>query len=108
MLFRSLTEITDSETNEKYEYRYNFQGIRTQKKVGNTIHKYYLDGTRILQETRTIENTVNRLKYYYGTTGVVGFEYNGNEYYYILKSRVVDRVTLYRSGEYVGAQCKNI
>ena len=77
-----LTEITDTDSNEKYEYTYDYNGIRTSKKVGNTLHKYYLDGSNIIAETRTVGNTINKLKYYYGTIGLVGFNYNGTDYYY--------------------------
>ncbi len=53
---------------------YDADGIRYQK---NNI-TYTLDGDRILQET----DGVTTLTYYYGANGVVGFHYNGTDYYY--------------------------
>ncbi len=77
-----LTEITDTDNNQKYVYTYDYNGIRTSKQVGNTLHKYYLDGSNIIAETRTTNGVVSKLKYYYGTMGLVGFNYNGTDYYY--------------------------
>ena len=50
--------------------------------MGNTLHNYYLDGSNIIAETRTTGGVVSKLKYYYGTMGLVGFNYNGTDYYY--------------------------
>ena len=77
-----LTEITDIDTNERYEYTYNSSGIRTNKRVGNTEYEYFLDGSNIIAETRTTGESAEKLIYYYETTGIVGFNCNGTDYYY--------------------------
>ena len=82
-----LTGVTDLETKERCEYTYNHSGIRTGKKVGNTVYKYYLDGTSIVAETRTTGGKTDVLKYYYGATGLIGFNYNGTDYYYKKNTR---------------------
>ena len=55
-------------------FRYGANGIRYRK---NNVF-YTLDGNRILRET----NGTDTLTYYYGGSGVVGFNYNGTDYYY--------------------------
>ena len=55
-------------------FSYNASGIRTKK---NSI-TYTLDGSRILRENRS-EGT---LTYYYGVEGLMGFRYDGADYYY--------------------------
>ena len=55
-------------------FTYNSEGIRTSK---NSI-TYTLDGTKILAETRP----AGTIKYLYGASGVIGFTYNNNTYYY--------------------------
>ncbi len=64
-------------------YKYNGFNIRTFKQVENFLHRYILDGTRIVGET--IENVNNSdsksyIIYLYGLTGVIGMIYNGDEY----------------------------
>ena len=56
-------------------FEYGADGIRTKK---NGI-SYILDGTKILRET---DGASRNITYYYGTNGVVGFNYNGTDYYY--------------------------
>ncbi len=55
-------------------FQYGADGIRYKK--NNTV--YTLDGSKILQET----DGTKAIKYYYGHGGVVGFNYNGTDYYY--------------------------
>ncbi len=55
-------------------FLYGADGIRYKK---NNI-TYTLDGNRILKET----DGTKTLTYYYGTSGVIGFRYNGADYYY--------------------------
>ena len=73
-----LIAVTDIDTGEMYTYKYNDQGIRTEKKVDGVTHKYYLQGEKIIAEKIGEEY----LKFYYDATGVCGFNYNGIDYYY--------------------------
>ena len=74
----NLTAITDDATDIQYTYKYNDQGIRTEKVVNGVVHKYYLQGEQIIAE----RYGNNLIKFYYDTTGVCGFNYNGKNYYY--------------------------
>ena len=60
------------------EYRYDASGIRQEKQIGNVLHKYYTDGSRIYKEERGNEV----LWYHYDNTGVTGLEHNGKKYYF--------------------------
>ena len=55
-------------------FEYGANGIRCKK--NNTV--YTLDGNRILKET----DGTKTLIYYYGGSGVAGFNYNGTDYYF--------------------------
>ena len=55
-------------------FQYGADGIRYKK--NNTV--YTLDGSKILQET----DGTKIIKYYYGNGGVVGFNYNGADYFF--------------------------
>ena len=59
-------------------YTYDAAGIRTSKTVGGVKHTYTLDGNKILREK--YGNTT--LTFYYGISGVIGFNYNGLDFYY--------------------------
>lgn len=74
----NLTAISDDATGNYYTYKYNYQGIRTEKIVNGVTHRYYLQGEQIIAD-RFGENT---LIFYYDSTGVCGFNYNGTDYYY--------------------------
>ena len=65
-------------TGRQYTYKYNDQGIRTEKIVDGVVHKYYLQGDKIIAER--IGDDL--LTVYYDSTGVCGFNYNGTDYYY--------------------------
>ena len=69
-------------------FEYNASGIRFKK--NNTI--YTLDGNKILKET----DGTKTISYYYGVDGVVGFNYNGNDYYY-RKNLQGDVIEIYRA-----------
>ena len=72
-----------------YYYKYNDQGVRTEKIVDGVVHKYYLQGEKIIAER--IGDDL--LTFYYDATGVCGFRYynkgtdgnnsNGTDYYYL-------------------------
>ncbi len=55
-------------------FAYGANGIRYQK--NNTV--YTLDGNKILRES----DGTKTLTYYHGGSGIVGFEYNGIDYYF--------------------------
>ena len=55
-------------------FEYNAQGLRIRK----NDKTYVLDGDKILRET----DGTNTITYYYGGNGVIGFNYNGSDYYY--------------------------
>lgn len=74
-----LSSIKDLGTNKIYTYKYNNQGIRTEKVVNGVTHKYYLNGEQIVAEK--IGN--NLVTYYYDTSGICGFNYNETDYYYV-------------------------
>ena len=74
----NLTAISDDAIGSYYTYKYNDQGIRTEKVVNGVTHRYYLQGEQIIAER--YDN--NLIKFYYDTTGVCGFNYNGTDYYY--------------------------
>ena len=66
--------------NDNTSYQYNAEGIRTQKTVDGVSTDYYLNGTKL----NTQISDGNRLDFYYDdTNGLVGFGYNGSNYYYI-------------------------
>ena len=95
----SLVGITDETTNKKYEYTYNADGLRTGKTVDGVRHEYYLSGSKILAETRESGGTKKLIKYYYDDTGVIGFNLDGTDYYFV-KSMQGDVEKIYSaSGE---------
>ncbi len=55
-------------------FAYGANGIRYQK--NNTV--YTLDGNKILRES----DGTKTLTYYHGGSGIIGFEYNGTDYYF--------------------------
>lgn len=76
-------------------FEYNAHGIRF-KKNSTT---YTLDGSTILKET-----TGNRtLTYYYGDSGVIGFNYNGTSYYY-RKNLLGDVTAIYNASGVMQAE----
>ena len=84
----NLIAITDNDAGKRYTYKYNDQGIRTEKVVNGVAHKYYLQGEQIIAE----RYGGSLIKFYYDSTGVCGFRYynkekdgdnsNGTDYYY--------------------------
>ena len=64
-------------------YKYGADGIRTEKTVNGTVHKYYAEGETLHFETRTnAGGGMQRLWYYYDGSGICGIEYNGTVYYF--------------------------
>ncbi len=75
---------------DNVEFKYNVNGIRTSKKVGDKEIKYFLSGTKILAQT----DGTNTLYFYYGADGVTGFTYNNEDYYY-KKNAQNDIISIY-------------
>ncbi len=67
---------TDGNALKDTTFAYGSDGIRCRK---NNIY-YTLDGNRILKEYN--QDTGKTITYLYGEKGIVGFNYNGNDYYY--------------------------
>ena len=67
-------------------FKYNSAGIRTSKSYYDmntgalTASTFILDGSNIIKEDRNGGGLI--LYYYYDASGVTGFEYNNNKYYY--------------------------
>ena len=61
-------------------YKYNDNGIRTQKTVNATVTNYYLEGNKVIYE----KTGSNIIYYTYDESGnVIGLKYNDTQYYYI-------------------------
>lgn len=75
---RQLTEINKEGTN--ISYKYNDNGIRTQKIVNGVTTNYYLDGDKVIYET-TGNNTIYYT--YDAESNLIGFKYNNDQYYYV-------------------------
>jgi len=63
---------------EKACYTYNSAGIRTEKCVKGVSTKYVIIGSQIVSE----ETNGIKIIYYYSTDGIIGFNYNGTDYFY--------------------------
>lgn len=74
----SATTLSDG---TKITYRYNANGMRTQKKVGSKVTNYYYDSNNNLITERTDNAT---LFFYYDTeNSPVALSYNGKMFYYV-------------------------
>ena len=74
----STTTLSDG---TKVTYRYNANGMRTQKKVGSKVTDYYYDSNNNLIAQKTDNAT---LFFYYDTeNSPVALSYNGNMFYYV-------------------------
>jgi len=88
-----LKRILDEENDIGYEYIYNENGIRKEKRTykistNENIETtdYILEGNKILVESTYSykeSKTTKILKFLYGNNGVEGFIWNNQEYYYI-------------------------
>ena len=76
---RELASYTDTSKSLNISYKYNENGIRTEKTVNGIETKYYLEGSNIIFEDR--DGTV--IYYFYDSDGVAGFEYQNNTYYFV-------------------------
>ena len=70
---------TYGDGNLSISYKYNENGIRTEKVVNGVKTEYYLEENNII-----FEKTDNGIIYYlYDNTGVTGFIFNNQKYYYV-------------------------
>ena len=70
-------QLTKFDTNT---YTYNEDGIRTSKTVDGVTTTYYLDGTNIIEQS----DGTNTLHFYYDSNDeIIGFTYNGADYFYV-------------------------
>lgn len=74
---RQLESYTD--TALSISYKYNINGIRTEKVVNGVKTEYYLTGQNILYE-KTHDNIIY---YLYDNTGIIGLRYNNVVYYFV-------------------------
>ncbi len=69
---------TYEDSNISISYKYNLNGIRTEKVVNGVKTEYYLQGKNIIYE-----KTGNDIIYYlYDSDGLIGLNYDENVYYY--------------------------
>ncbi len=71
--------------NTSVSYTYNGDGIRTSKTVGtDKVTEYFLDGTKIVKQVTRLNGIVTEeLVFFYDTNEeLIGFHYNGHDYYY--------------------------
>ena len=75
-----LKSLTNNSENVTIEYKYDSNGIRTEKKVNDKIYQYYLEGNKVIYE-----NQNGKLIYYNydGNGDLIGFNISGEQYYYI-------------------------
>ena len=74
-----LSTFTNSNNNLSISYEYDDRGIRTSKTVNNIITKFINLNDDIIYEDRN--GTV--IYYLYDSDGIIGFNYNNSNYYYI-------------------------
>lgn len=88
---RSLSSYTKG--NVTTEYKYNIDGIRTSKKIGDVEHTYFTEGNNI-----TFEKMGNSMIYYIRNTAgeLLGLKYN-NQLYYYKKNYQQDIIGIYNS-----------
>ena len=82
------------------EFTYDENGIRTSKTVDNVKTMFYLDGTNIIEQ----RTGTDVLHFFYDSNDeVIGFKYNGNNYFYVknLQGDVTDIVNA--NGEIVSS-----
>lgn len=77
--------------NEQIQYFYNQEGLRTKKVANGVTTEYHLDGSKIIGETTGNSST---WYYYDNKDSVIGFEKDGQVYYYE-KNILNDIVAIY-------------
>lgn len=81
-------------------YTYNEDGIRTSKTSNGVTTKVYLDGTNVIEQT----DGTTTLHFFYDSNGeVIGFRYNGNDYFYV-KNAMSDIIAVTDSNKNIVAE----
>ncbi len=79
---RELKSITNENTGLNISYKYNDEGIRTEKTVNGVTTEYFLEGTKVIYEKKDNSNSV--IYYFYDNNGdIMGLRYNGAIYLYL-------------------------
>ncbi len=107
---RNLMETYEINSNEKYLFTYNYQGVRCKKQrtAGSQYSVYYyLDGSRIMGEDSygISGNTIHKFRYYYDVEGICGINYitsEGNHYYNLIKDSLGNVSKIMYRGKYIG------
>ena len=76
---RELKSYTNSDEHQVISYKYDHNGIRTNKIVNGVETKYYIEGNKIVYE----EKNENVIYYMRDNDGLIGFKYLNNIYYYV-------------------------
>lgn len=76
---KELRKYIDTENEKTIEYKYNIDGVRISKTINGVETKYYLDDSNIIFE----ETNNNVIYYLYDLEGIIGINYNNNNYYYV-------------------------
>lgn len=81
-------------------YTYNEEGIRTSKTVNGVKTTFLLDGYNVIEQT----DGTTTLHFFYGSNGeVIGFRYNGNDYFYV-KNAMSDIIAITDSNKNIVAE----
>ena len=81
-------------------YTYNEDGIRTSKTSNGVTTKFLLDGYNVIEQT----DGTTTLHFFYGSNGeVIGFRYNGNDYFYV-KNAMSDIIAITDSNKNIVAE----
>jgi len=81
-------------------YTYNEEGIRTSKTVNGVKTTFLLNGYNIIEQT----DGTTTLHFFYDSNGeVIGFRYNGNDYFYV-KNAMSDIVVVTDSNKNIVAE----
>ena len=79
---------------------YNEDGIRTSKTTNNVRTTFLLDGYNVIEQT----DGTTTLHFFYDSNGeVIGFRYNGNDYFYV-KNAMSDIIAITDSNKNVVAE----
>ena len=81
-------------------YTYNEDGIRTSKTSNGVTTKFLLDGYNVIEQT----DGTTTLHFFYDSNGeVIGFRYNGNDYFYV-KNAMSDIIAITDSNKNIVAE----
>ena len=83
--------------NVQYTYKYNADGLRVSKSYGSEVYTYRWDGNTLLSQDHNGTTVV----FLYNDGELIGFNYNGNNYYYGIDNLGVIHYVYNESGEIV-------